>query len=631
MGNVNVIDGDQTTTVIAKTAHQEWIINTGVVVNINELGIDASGAFKARSFTINGTLNVTSDLAMLLGDASLADSNSYVKIGDVGSFKSTGAGLLAASGGVTFENAGSFTADLTALEFDGDGNSFKNSASENGPGQFSSTSGRALVTSGNHDRVLNTAGAGITAKLDAIFSTGNGTWITNEGGATITSVAGRAIVATGDRDRITSSSGISAGTDVIVSSGDKARITNQGDSSLSSNNGRGIVSSGDDARITNAAGISTSRDGIFSSGENATIDNTAGITTWGQGAAIRSTGNGAVISNTTSLNGKTAGIISTGDHATIDNQGGINADRIGISIAGDHSVLTTTLRVTAGTALSISGNDASVTVENEITGTSKKGATIEITATGHTSIVNHGAVSTQSGTVLIAGNGNETVLNTSSLYGVVDLGGGDDVFKSLNGDVSGAVVGGRGNDRILNTGLLEYDVNLGAGDDVFSSLKGEVRGKVIGGKGDDTYIVGIPLNIRESAHGGTDTVQSKFTYTLQANIENLQLLGRGRMEATGNDLANRIEGNAGNNHLTGLGGKDVFVFETGFRQDIIDDFADGKDRIDLSGYHGIEKFSDLHGKIAQSGHDVVITFAGHDRLTIEHAHMSEFSAGDFIF
>ena len=75
----------------------------------------------------------------------------------------------------------------------------------------------------------------------------------------------------------------------------------------------------------------------------------------------------------------------------------------------------------------------------------------------------------------------------------------------------------------------------------------------------------------------------------------------------------------------------VLDYESRFRQSVIDDFADGKDRIDLSGYHGIEKFSDLHGKIAQSGHDVVITFAGHDRLTIEHAHMSEFSAGDFIF
>ena len=37
------------------------------------------------------------------------------------------------------------------------------------------------------------------------------------------------------------------------------------------------------------------------------------------------------------------------------------------------------------------------------------------------------------------------------------------------------------------------------------------------------------------------------------------------------------------------------------------------------------------GKLAQSGDDVVITFAGHDRLTIEHAHLSEFSAADFIF
>jgi hypothetical protein len=624
------ITGDSTTTLVIDGNDENYEIDGSIETPGNIVAIDASGAFTGRSVTINGTVSSESGTAMLLGDASLADSKSYVKIGDVGTFTSGGKGLVAASGGVTFENVGTFTADSTAVELQGDNNVFKNVSSENGPGKLSSANGSALVSAGKNDNIENTGAALITAELDAIVSTGDHTSITNNGTARITSIAGSAIVASGDRDTIYSISQMSADKDVIVSTGDEVQITNAGASSLSSNNGRGIVSKGGDATITNEAGISTRLDGISSSGENATITNTATVTSW-KGIAIHSTGDGAIISNTTSLNGKTSGVVSTGDHATITNMGDINADRTGISIAGDHSVVTTQLRVTAGTALSISGNDASVTIENEITGTSKKGATIEVTASGHTSIANHGAVSTQSGTVLTAGGGNETVVNTGSLYGVVDLGGGDDVFKSLKGDVSGAVIGGDGNDRILNTGLLEYDVNLGAGDDVFSSLKGEVRGAVIGGKGDDLYIVGIPLTIKETANGGIDTVESKFTYTLGANVENLTLIGSGKMEATGNGLANRIEGNAGDNHLTGLGGKDVFVFETGSRQDIIEDFADGKDRIDLSHYNGIDKFPDLHGKIAQSGGDVVITFSDHDRLTIEHAHKSEFSAADFIF
>jgi hypothetical protein len=619
---------NQTTTFVADKVDENYVVNVSLATT--DLAIDASGAIKERTFTINGTLKSDNGPGILLGDKSLADIGGLIKIGDAGTFTSGGKGIVASSGGVNFENAGTFTASSTGIELRGDNNVFKNVGFDTGPGKLSSTKGSVLVTAGKNDNIENTGSAEITAQRDAIVSTGSHTTITNNGTAKITSIAGSAIVASGNHDTIYSVSQISAGKDVIISTGDHAKITNAGASTLSSNNGRGIVSKGDDATITNEATISTKLDGIFSSGGDAIITNSATITAWG-GVAIRSAGANAIITNSTSLNGKTAGILSTGDHAAITNKDTINANGIGVSLAGDHSVLTSTQSITAGTAISISGNDATVTNENEITGTSKKGATIEVTASGHTTIVNHSAVSTQSGTVLSAGNGKETVINTGSLYGVVDLGGGNDVFKSLKGDVSGAVNGGSGNDHILNTGLLEYDVNLGSGNDVFSSLEGEVRGKVLGGSGDDLYIVGISLDIREAANGGSDTIQSKFTYTLPKNVENLELLGKGRMEATGNALDNRIEGNNGQNHLAGLGGKDIFVFEAGCRKDIIDDFADGKDRLDLSGDKGIDSFSDLNGKIAQSGADVVISLGSGDQVMIENAHKGEFSAADFIF
>lgn len=625
MGKITI---DQTTTLFIDGDGESYEIDAKI--ETTDVAIDASGAFTGRSVVINDTVSSENGIGMLIGKASLADSNTYVKIGDVGTFTSGGKGIVAASGGVTFENDGTFTAGSTAVELQGDNNIFKNAGFETGPGKLSSTNGSVLVTSGRNDNIENTGTAAITAQRDAIVSAGSHTSITNNGTAKITSIGGSAIVASGDHDTIYSVSQISAGKDVIVSTGGDVKITNDGTSALSSNHGRGIVSRGDDATVTNQATISTKLDGIFSTGVDATITNTATVTAWG-GAAIRSTGAGAIIANTTSLNGKTAGIVSAGDHAAVTNQGTINADRTGVSIAGDHSALTNAQSIAAGTAILVSGNDVTITNDNQITGTSKKDATIEIAAGGHTTIVNHGAVTTQSGTVLSSGDGNETVINTASLYGVVDLGGGNDVFKSLKGDVSGAVNGGSGNDRIVNTGLMEYDVDLGSGNDVFTSLKGEVRGKVIGGQGDDLYVIGISADIRETAHGGTDTIQSKFTYALARNVENLELIGKGRMEATGNDLANRIEGNENDNHLAGLGGKDVFVFETGCRQDIIDDFADGKDRVDLSGYKGIDGFSDLNGGIAQSGADVVVSLTGGDQVTIEHAHKGDFSAADFVF
>lgn len=630
------VEINQSTTYVADQAGVDYVVN--VKLDPPGLAIDASAPVTGRSFTINGILSTTSGPGIKIGAPSLADSDTYVKIGDVGTFTSGGEGVIALSGGVTFENAGTFTADSTAVEFDGDGNKFTNTSAEDevgnttGPGKITSTAGSVLVSFGNRDNIENTGKGTITAQLDAIVSHGNRTSIINDGTAQIRSNAGSAIVASGNRDTIYSVSSISAYLDAIVSSGSSTKITNAGDGKISSDSGRGIVSTGDNATITNQASVSTKLDAIFSSGDDARITNTATLANWGSGAGIRSTGDGASISNTTTIQAVGYGILSSGNNATITNEGTINAARAGIVIAGNHTDLKTTSHIAADSALLISGSGTHVTIENEISGSGKHVAAIEITSTGKTTITNHGAVSASgSGTVIDAGNGAETIVNTASLYGVVNLGGGNDVFKSLKGEVTGAVNAGAGNDRITNTGLMQFDVNLGAGNDVFTSLKGEVDGKVFGGKGNDTYVIGITLDIVEKARGGIDTVESKFTYTLGTNIENLTLIGKGNMEATGNKLANRIEGNAGNNHLTGLGGKDVFVFETGFRQDIVTDFTDHQDRIDFSGYHGISKFSDLRGHIAQSGQDVVITLDGHDRLTLEHTHKSDLSAADFIF
>ncbi|TMJ17833.1 MAG: hypothetical protein E6G94_01295 [Alphaproteobacteria bacterium] len=96
---------------------------------------------------------------------------------------------------------------------------------------------------------------------------------------------------------------------------------------------------------------------------------------------------------------------------------------------------------------------------------------------------------------------------------------------------------------------------------------------MFGGLGNDTYIVDNAGDraTETSGSGGTDTVLSSVSFTLASSVENLTLTGSGNITGVGNDLANSITGNSGNNILAGGlgadtigggGGNDSFVYRT---------------------------------------------------------------------
>src|SRR5262249_15742599 len=109
---------------------------------------------------------------------------------------------------------------------------------------------------------------------------------------------------------------------------------------------------------------------------------------------------------------------------------------------------------------------------------------------------------------------------------------------------------------------------------------------MVGGLGDDTYVVDtVGEVITEAAKGGTDLVQSFVTFSLAAlaNVEDLQLMGTADLSATGNALANHLDGNAGNNLLNGGIGADSMAGGAGNDTYVVDNIGDVVDESSGSG------------------------------------------------
>ena len=182
------------------------------------------------------------------------------------------------------------------------------------------------------------------------------------------------------------------------------------------------------------------------------------------------------------------------------------------------------------------------------------------------------------------------------------------------------------------------NVTAGSGND---TLTGDAAANVLaGGAGNDTYFVGVGDTVTEGAGAGTDTVNSTATFTLGANVENLTLTGSADINGTGNGLANvmigntganvlngaagndTLDGGLGNDTMTGGTGNDMFVFHTGFGNDVITDFdanpTGGQDLLDLSAYAPditAGNFAD-HVSIAVSAGNTVITIDGTQHITL---------------
>ncbi len=353
--------------------------------------------------------------------------------------------------------------------------------------------------------------------------------------------------------------------------------------------------------------------GLFYEGRGSDLAN-AGLIRAGGGAAVWFDNYGHSVSNSGSIiSGKATALGLNSGYGDISNSGVIKGD------------------------IGLYANKAGLDLHN-MNGAKLLGGHTAIWAEGsgrHT-IVNDGVIT--GGTwAILTGNGTDRVENNGEMEGFVGLGGGNDRFYQNDGSFTGYIYLGAGNDKFFYKG------------GVFEDPDGNAS-QVIGGKGNDLYVTGaFTAYIVEAANGGIDTLKTTVSTTLATNIENMVLAGQEDISAFGNGLANRLTGNKGDNSLFGSNGadildgkagtdflnggagKDIFIFSSGYGNDTISLWEDGKDRVDLSKLAGITSYSDLiNNHAVQNGADVVIT-DGADTLTFSDIALANLSADDFIF
>lgn len=135
------------------------------------------------------------------------------------------------------------------------------------------------------------------------------------------------------------------------------------------------------------------------------------------------------------------------------------------------------------------------------------------------------------------------------------------LYTSPDGVTSPLLLGTPGADLLRGTDHAERLQGLGGDDRLVGGGFGDT---LQGGKGSDRYWLASNDDVVvERANEGVDTVYSPSDITLGAHVENLVLLGTGDRKGFGNDLANRILGNAGDNHLRGMAGDDILIGRLG--------------------------------------------------------------------
>ena len=224
------------------------------------------------------------------------------------------------------------------------------------------------------------------------------------------------------------------------------------------------------------------------------------------------------------------------------------------------------------------------------------------------------------GTGLFGDAAGDTYINVENISG-------SGLIDTLYGNNSAnGIEGGAGNDLLY--GYSGNDVLLGGlGNDYLRGGRGSDT--LNGGDGSDTVdyisstLAGVTVDLSTGA-----TLFGEAQGDTFVSIENLR--GSNLNDTlTGTNGNNTLRGVGGNDTLTGLAGRDYFQYNTAaFGTDVITDFTDGIDRLDLRG----SGLTAANMVVQLSGGDTVISFTGNagQSITLDNF-VGTFNASDCLF
>ncbi|MGL5008579.1 MAG: calcium-binding protein, partial [Paracoccaceae bacterium] len=178
--------------------------------------------------------------------------------------------------------------------------------------------------------------------------------------------------------------------------------------------------------------------------------------------------------------------------------------------------------------------------------------------------------------LMLGGEGNDvySVRDAGDVVNEVSTGGIDTVLSGIDFNLSNSNVVKGSVENLTLTGTLDLRADGNALNNVLTGNSGDNRlfgavgaDTMRGMAGDDDYFVddlGDVVDESVTGSGGVDEVNASISFSLTGtkalgNIENLDLIGGGNINAAGNALANDLDGNNGRNDLMGLGGNDVLT------------------------------------------------------------------------